>query len=97
MDLWVWIVGAIVVGGIITAAMNNAEGNDLATKFAALGTLTGRTREEIIAAVGEQPTSVSSIGENQTLVQWQKTGYHIALAFTGDICDGVTHETLIQS
>ena len=96
MELWLWILGAILLGGIISAAIKSEEGNSLATKFASLGTLTGRTREEIIAAVGEPPTSMSVIGENQTLVQWQKQGYHIALAFTDDICDGVTHETLVQ-
>ncbi len=96
MDFLPWLVGAIIVGGLITAAINAEQGNSLASKFAALGTLTGRTQEEIIAAVGEAPTSVSVIGENQMLVQWQKQGYHIALAFTGDICDGVTHETLVN-
>ncbi len=96
MDVWLWVVGAIVVGGLITAATRNVQGNALATKFAELGTLTGKTQQEIIAAVGEHPTSVSALGENQTLVQWQKENYHIALAFTGDICDGITHESLIN-
>lgn len=96
MELTLWIVGAIVVGGIITAALQSMEGNDMANRFAAMGTLRGKTRQEIIAAVGEQPTSMSVTGPDQTLLQWQKQGYHIALAFTGEICDGVTHEFLAQ-
>ncbi|WP_386066300.1 hypothetical protein ACFJIW_17405 [Tahibacter sp. UC22_41] len=86
-----WLVGAIVVGGAISAALAGMQGESLAQKFAALGTLTGRSRQEIIDAVGP-PNSVSAVGAGQTLLQWQVQGYHIALLFTGDRCDGVTHE-----
>ena len=95
MELWMWIVGAIIVGGAINAAMQAESGNGLAQKFVALGTLKGKTEQEIIAAVGE-PTARSAIGPEQRLLQWQKTNYHIALKFTGDVCDGVTHEVLVK-
>lgn len=86
-------LAVLAVGGV--AAMFNLHG--LKSKFANLGTLSGRTKAEIIAAVG-QPSSVSSTGDGKTLLQWQHVseagGYHIALLFDAhDICEGVTHES----
>jgi hypothetical protein len=86
-----WFIGAIVIGGAISAALAGMKSHSLAMKFGALGTLTGRSKQEIIDAVG-LPNSVSAVGVGQTLLQWQVDGYHIALLFTGDVCDGVTHE-----
>ena len=97
MEFLAWVVGAIIVGGIITAAMQNQQGNELANKFAALGTLTGRTEAEITAAVGMSPTAISALDGNRRLVQWQTTNYHIALSFDGDVCEGVTHEALVNT
>jgi hypothetical protein len=90
-----WLIGAIIIGGAITAAMNAAKGGEMARKFAALGTLAGKHKEEIIDAVGP-PTSISAVGDGLTLLQWQTEGYHIALRFNGDVCEGVTHEFLHQ-
>lgn len=59
--------------------------------FDNIGEVRGRTKSQIIAVVG-QPKSVSSIGPDQTLLQWQSHGYHIALHFSGDVCIGITHE-----
>ena len=60
-------------------------------KFADLGVIAGKTKGEIYLAVGP-PNSVSQIGGGKEVLQWQTTGYHIALTFTDGICDGVTHE-----
>nr|AGY30836.1 hypothetical protein [uncultured bacterium] len=98
MEMILWFIGAIVIGGVIFAFQQQAvtqPGRDLAKKFAALGTIAGRSKQEIIQAVG-QPSSFSALAENQTLLQWQATGYHIALSFTGEVCNGVTHEHLAQ-
>ena len=69
-----------------------AQGRALQKKFVELGTLKGRTKAEIIAAVGN-PQSVSARAGGGTLLQWLATGYHIALIFDADgICQGVSHE-----
>lgn len=69
-------------------------GRRLAQGFAGLGVLTGRTKGEIVAAVG--PHSAFSVtGPDQVLLQWQSDVYHIALLFEGDICVGITHEFAI--
>jgi hypothetical protein len=94
MEVVVVIILMIVVGGAISAAFASNEGREVAQKFANLGVLRGKTKQEIIDAVGEQPNAMSVIGPGKTLLQWQKANYHIALAFDGEICDGVTHEHL---
>ena len=88
-----WFIAAIVIGSAITAAMNTAKGVNLANQFAALGTIAGQKKQAILDVVGP-PTSISAIGEDLTLLQWQRDGYHIALRFNGEICEGVTHEFL---
>lgn len=61
-------------------------------KFVSLGTLQGKTLEEIVAVVG-QPCAISAIGDGKVLRQWQATSYHIALIFDqDDICLGISSE-----
>ncbi len=94
-----WLIGAIVVGGIISAVMQQANvtapGRELHQKFESLGDMTGKTKDEIIAVVGP-PTSVSELPDGKTLLQWQTTGCHMALRFDGDVFDGITHEHLAE-
>jgi hypothetical protein len=92
-----WLVGAIVVGGAISAASQKqdvtAPGRELHKKFVSLGNMTGKTRDEIIAVVG-QPTSISELAGGKTLLQWQATGCHMAVRFAGNMFDGITHQHL---
>jgi hypothetical protein len=58
-----------------------APGRELHRRFVALGNLSGKTADEIIAALGVRPTSASSLAHGTTLLQWQATGCHMALLF----------------
>ncbi|MGW1293206.1 hypothetical protein [Streptomyces sp. NPDC002533] len=69
-------------------------GRALAQSFAGLGNLAGRSKVEIVAAVGPY-SSFSVTGPHQVLLQWQSDVYHIALLFEDDICVGITHEFAI--
>jgi len=92
-DFFDWI--PILIGGFILYAITRAvvriPGASLRSKFAKLGVVKGRHISEIIAVVGH-PNSRSSMADGRMLCQWMATGYHISLVFTGNICDGVTHE-----
>jgi hypothetical protein len=66
-------------------------GKILQSKFAGLGTLSGRTKDEIYAVVGP-PNSISYLEEGKTFCQWSATNYHIALTFDNEICEGVNSE-----
>jgi hypothetical protein len=69
-------------------------------RFPAMGTLAGRHRTEIEAAVGP-PQAWGVVGPGLFLAQWDAitagSGYSIGLLFDrGDVCGGVTHESAVQ-
>jgi hypothetical protein len=81
----------IMIVGIVMRAAAGTAAVGLRQQFSGMGTLRGRSRAEIEAVVGP-PNSVSGLPGGKQLLQWQRPGYHIALRFDGDVCDGVTHE-----
>src|SRR5689334_5334427 len=85
------VIGGLILFMVIRVAVT-APGRSLASKFRAAGTLKGLTKDEIVAKVG-RPNSVSAQAGGKSLLQWQATGYHIALRFDPDgVCEGVTHQ-----
>ena len=84
------IVAAAVA--IVVPYVYLSPGRALKKRFVALGSLKGRTRREIVQAVGEA-SQETPLPDGRTLLQWRATGYHIALVFAANgRCDGVTHE-----
>ena len=70
-----------------------APGRRLHSQFRALGDMTGKTVDEIVAGVGP-PSSRSSMAHGQWLLQWQATGYHMALLFDAEgRALRITHES----
>ena len=82
-----WILYAIMHAGV------RAPGAALNKKFVSLGTLAGKTYDEISAVCG--PSSSVSAGPNgKTIRQWMATGYHIVLIFDENgVCEGISSET----
>jgi hypothetical protein len=91
MDGIQWIILASLAVPVIWAVSSALSSSRTQNKFASMGVLQGKTKDEIIQEVG-LPSSFSSIGEGKELLQWQQPGYHIALLFTNGVCDGVSHE-----
>lgn len=92
-----------IIGGLILffimSALVRSPGSLLQSKFQSLGTLKGKTYDEIVAKCGT-PSSVSASVDkegNQVIIkQWQATSYHIVLLFDeNDICLGVSHEAKV--
>ena len=87
-------VGGLILYAIIKALVR-APGASLNTKFAQLGTLKGKTLQEITSVCG-QPNSVSINADGNKVYQWLATGYHIVLLFdNNDICLGVASEAKV--
>lgn len=85
------LLGGLVIYAVIHTLVR-APGRALQRKFAKANPLAGKTYAEVIAAVGE-PQSRSVTADGGRLMQWQATGYHVALRFGPDeVCLGVTHE-----
>jgi len=93
MNLLLILLGGVLVSVLIQASVS-APGNELARKFAAAGTLAGKTKSEILALVGP-PNTITGLPDGKILCQWIATGYHIALRFDGEMCEGVTHESKV--
>ncbi len=92
------IIGGFIIH-LITSAAVKAPGDALQMKFSSLGTLTGKTYNEIVAKCGA-PNSTSATttadGKVVKIKQWMATGYHIVLLFDqNDICLGVSSETKV--
>ncbi|KLU21982.1 hypothetical protein EOS_33110 [Caballeronia mineralivorans PML1(12)] len=67
-------------------------GRALALRFIDLGNMTGKTANEIIAAVGA-PSARSAVAGG-ILLQWQAPGYHMVLSFDADgTFRKITHES----
>ena len=81
---------------IVVPYVVRAPGRRLRRQFIALGSVKGKTRKQIVKAVG-QFAQETALPDGRTLLQWRTTGYHIALVFekTGH-CGGVTHENGIR-
>jgi hypothetical protein len=90
MEFIIPIIGGLILY-LIFSEIVKVPGQNLQRKFISLGTLRGLSKKHIISVVG-QPNSVSAVGDGTTLYQWIDTGYHIALLFRGEICEGVSHE-----
>ena len=92
------ILGGLLLFAIISLAVKSPA-RRLQQNFVKLGNMTGMTYAEISAAVGPANTDspqVGADGEQVTVKQWIKPGYHIALIFDKDNrCIGKTHEAAV--
>jgi hypothetical protein len=87
----VFFLVMLIVGVIVYVITHTVK--SLNTKFVEMGTLSGRTRDEIISVVGPAQ-SASTTDNGGLLLQWIQDGYHIALLFDcNDICQGIVHES----
>ncbi len=96
---WLMIVAFICLGGFIGVVINSAskaKGKLLQQNFISLGTLSGRSLEEIKKVVGE-PNAITACttesGAPGSLYQWSQNPYSITLLFDKElICIGVNQE-----
>lgn len=93
---FVWIILVPLIIWVIITAAAKTPGNMLAETFSNLGTLTGKSEVEIVAAVGPW-TSRTGMEDGKYCLQWIRASYHIALLFTAEgVCEGVSHESLVR-
>lgn len=97
MLIWVGTTIGGIILYLIIGAVVKTPGNVLQMNFNRLtadtnGVVAGKTLAEVKKFCGA-PSSVSAMGNGQTLYQWQATGYHIALVFDeNDVCVGISSE-----
>lgn len=79
------LLGCIAIFAQMTAGMF------LDKKFVKLGKLTGKTKQEIVDAVGN-PNVITQLEDNSTVQEWISPRYSISLRFIGETCVGVVQE-----
>ena len=85
------LLGGFALNRVISGVVK-VPGLLLEQNFKSMSGVVGKTKTEIIAVVGN-PSSVSRMPNGETLLQWMATGYHIALAFQGERCKAINHES----
>lgn len=79
--------------GLLRYGVKKLAAIGLRQNFSNLGDMTGKTYDEIVAAVGT-PNSVSYQSGGRKLCQWLESGYHVAILFDcNNIFEGITHES----
>ena len=81
----------IAIGWWIISGKPAADARAMKSKFSSLGTIAGKSREEIERVVGG-PSSWAAIGDGRTSYSWHMQKYYVTLIFKDDICEGVSSE-----
>jgi hypothetical protein len=79
------LVASLLVAFIL--AMRSAR---LQNRFKRLGTLKGRSLDEVIKFAGK-PSHRARMAPDREVLEWRRVGFHIAISFTGGVCDGVDY------
>lgn len=91
LDMLLSFIGALF-SCKVTEQVVKIPGGMLQGKFAKLGNLKGKSYSEIQRECGKE-SAISHMPDGKKLIQWQATGYHIALIFDENyICEGITDE-----
>ena len=101
---WLSIIGFACFGiflGFFINGLKESGGRLLQKDFVSLGTLKGKTLNEIMAKVGAaneiQPCTITETGRPGTLRTWSKLPYTITLLFDeNELCLGVKHEAFAR-
>jgi hypothetical protein len=81
-----YIIAPLIAGLSLYWIVVRAPGRRLASDFASLGTLKGKTINQIIKVVGP-PTSTNTNADGSQLLQWSARGHHVELLFDANrIC-----------
>ncbi|MDP3619127.1 MAG: hypothetical protein Q8R63_04975 [Ramlibacter sp.] len=88
MTTFAALLAYLVVLSIMIAFICAVRAARLKNRFKRLAPLTGRSLDEILKAVGK-PGHRSRTAPNREILEWKRVGFHIALAFTNNVCDGI--------
>jgi hypothetical protein len=79
-----------LAASVLLALVYAAKSIRLRNRFRRLGALQGRSIEEVLKFAGP-PNHRVRLAPDREVLEWRRVGFHIALAFTNGVCDGVTY------
>jgi hypothetical protein len=90
MTTLVMLLAYGLVATLLLALVYASRSARLQNRFKRLGRLEGRALDEIVKFAGK-PSYRARLAPNREVLEWRRIGFHIALAFTDDVCDGVEY------
>jgi len=95
MIIFIGVIGVYILFRVLSSASRHASKQEknarILNGFRNLGNMRGKTKAEIIRQVGE-PSHISYLADNKSLLQWISPNFHVALQFDGDLFETITHE-----
>ena len=88
METFISIILYALAASLLLAVIYAAKSARLQHRFGRLGAPKGRSLDEVIKFVGE-PSHRARLAPNREVLEWRRVGFHIALLFTDNVCDGV--------
>jgi len=79
-----------VAASLLLALVYAAKAIRLRNRFRRLGPLQGRSMDHILEFAGK-PNHRVRLAPDREVLEWRRVGFHIAVAFTDGVCDGVTY------
>lgn len=90
MKTLITIILYTLAASVLLAVVYASKSVRLQNRFKQLGVLKGRHLEEVLKVAGK-PSHRARIAPNREVLEWRRVGFHIALMFTDEVCDGVEH------
>ena len=92
MNIFLALVLYALAASLLLAFIYTLKSLRLQNRFKRLGVLKGRSVDEIVKFVGK-PSHRGRLDANREVLEWRRVGFHIALLFTGSVCDGAENVT----
>ncbi len=77
-----------VAATILLAFIYTLKSLRLQNRFKKLGTLRGRSVDEVVKFAGK-PSHRGRLDAQREVLEWRRVGFHIALLFVDGVCEGV--------
>ena len=85
------LVVVVIFASLATAWAGAVRSASLRRKFEALGTIPGRSMQEIVRHVGE-PDRRHSLHAGREVLEWRRINFRVTLRFSADACDSVEYD-----
>ena len=86
------VLAYLLVASLLVAAILAMRSARLEQRFVKMGTLKGRSLDEIVRIAGK-PSHRGRIDARRELLEWRRIRFHLALTFTDGVCDGVAYQS----
>lgn len=88
MNTFLTILLYVLAATVMLAFIYTLKSLRLQSRFKRLGTLRGRSVEEIVKFAGT-PSHRGRLDAHREVLEWRRVGFHIALLFNDGVCEGV--------